>query len=299
MKDLWSYLACSSKPILMYGMGNGADKILAVCGDYGIEIADFFASDGFVRGHSFHGKRVLSYSEACQKYDDFIILLSFASSLPEVVERIARLPHGTIKRLTPITVAIVGASRRFLAQARTHQVGLIYVSASLQYSDYTGEADFVVPYPVIEADHLNRTIHGELGALGAVDTDSVMDMYIKSCRASMKSYELLAKATDNDTAGYVAPQGLRNILIMQGNHESWMNFINRRACNRNTLETQYVTLRIWEELLKTTDGPEMFKYAGPDCTHGRCREGIMCCGKPMKQPSPTDMINDRFPLLRR
>ncbi|MBQ4575426.1 MAG: FkbM family methyltransferase [Clostridia bacterium] len=91
MRDLWSYLKETHKPILMYGMGNGADKILAVCSSYGIEIADFFASDGFVRGHSFHGKKVLSYSEACEKYDDFIVLLSFASSLPDVVERVLKI----------------------------------------------------------------------------------------------------------------------------------------------------------------------------------------------------------------
>jgi len=72
----------------MYGMGNGADKILAVLSSYGIEVSDFFASDGFVRGHSFHGKTVLSYSQVKEKYDEFIVLLSFASSRPEVIELI-------------------------------------------------------------------------------------------------------------------------------------------------------------------------------------------------------------------
>ena len=89
--DLWQYLSKTDKPILMYGMGNGADKILAVCETYGIEIADFFASDGFVRGHSFHGKIVLSYSEAKAKYGSFIVLLSFASSLPDVLATIHRI----------------------------------------------------------------------------------------------------------------------------------------------------------------------------------------------------------------
>lgn len=86
--DLWHYLRDTDRPIVMYGMGNGADKILAVCEKYGIEISDFFASDGFVRGHSFHGKRVLSYSEMKEKYAPRspIVLLSFASSLPEVIE---------------------------------------------------------------------------------------------------------------------------------------------------------------------------------------------------------------------
>lgn len=89
--DLWNYLKTADKPILMYGMGNGADKILKVCESYGIEIADFFASDGFVRGHSFHGKVVLSYSQAKEKYRDFIVLLSFASSLPDVIENIKKI----------------------------------------------------------------------------------------------------------------------------------------------------------------------------------------------------------------
>jgi FkbM family methyltransferase len=91
--DLWSYLASTNKPIVMYGMGNGADKILAVCDKKGIEIADFFASDGFVRGHAFHGKTVLSYSAVKEKYGvgNFIVLLSFASSLPDVIENIRRI----------------------------------------------------------------------------------------------------------------------------------------------------------------------------------------------------------------
>lgn len=87
-QDLWSYLRNTDKTIVMYGMGNGADKILAVCEHYGITVSDFFASDGFVRGHSFHGKTVLSYSAVKEKYgsDNLIVLLSFGSSLPSVLE---------------------------------------------------------------------------------------------------------------------------------------------------------------------------------------------------------------------
>ena len=91
--DLWTYLQSTQKKIVMYGMGNGADKILSVCEKYNIEVCDFFASDGFVRGHSFHGKTVLSYSDAKSKYgaDNMIVLLSFASSLDDVIENIKRI----------------------------------------------------------------------------------------------------------------------------------------------------------------------------------------------------------------
>jgi len=85
--DVWQTLKTTEKPIVLYGMGNGADKILSVMEQIGAEPADFFASDGFVRGHTFHGKRVLSYSEVCEKYPDMLVVISFASSLPEVLER--------------------------------------------------------------------------------------------------------------------------------------------------------------------------------------------------------------------
>ena len=92
-RDLWQYLATTEKTVVMYGMGNGADKILRVCDAKGITVADFFASDGFVRGHSFHGKTVLSYSDVKEKYgaENIIVLLSFASSLHDVIDNILRI----------------------------------------------------------------------------------------------------------------------------------------------------------------------------------------------------------------
>lgn len=89
-RDLWEYLAATDKTIVMYGMGNGADKILAVCAEKGIDVSDFFASDGFVRGHFFHGKKVLSWSETKEKYgaERLIVLLSFGTSREDVLQTI-------------------------------------------------------------------------------------------------------------------------------------------------------------------------------------------------------------------
>jgi FkbM family methyltransferase len=89
--DIWQYLSQTKKTIVMYGMGNGADKIISHLNEKHIEVYDFFASDGFVRGHSFHDKRVLSFTEITEKYTDFIILLSFGSSRREVLDFIYSL----------------------------------------------------------------------------------------------------------------------------------------------------------------------------------------------------------------
>lgn len=92
---LWNYLSQTTKTVVMYGMGNGADKILSVCKKYDIRIADFFASDEFVRGQLFHGKIVLKFNDIIEKYgkDNIIVLVSFASSLPNVMNNIIRISH--------------------------------------------------------------------------------------------------------------------------------------------------------------------------------------------------------------
>ena len=93
-KNLWEHLKVTDLPIVIYGMGNGADKIIDEMDARGIPVSDFFASDGFVRGHSFHGKRVLSLSEVKEKYEKFIVLVAFGSSLPNVMERLYDLSEA-------------------------------------------------------------------------------------------------------------------------------------------------------------------------------------------------------------
>lgn len=237
------------------------------------------------RGHS-----VKSMDDLLDMYNKAVETDPAVTSDEDIAKRekllrtIVSLPHGTITRFSPITIAIVGASRRFLAQARTHQVGMTYVSASLQYSDYSDQADFVVPYEMLGENANER---------------EARRIYLKSCMRSMNNYKFLINdcGMSNDTAGYAAPQGLRNILIIQGNTESWAHFIRKRSCNRNTLETQYVALKIWEELLQTVDGDSMFCNVGPDCLAGKCMEGKFSCGKPMKD-TPTELISALFPKVK-
>ena len=84
--DMWDKLKSENRPIVVYGMGNGADKLIRRFQKYGIEIADFFASDGFARGNLFHGFKVKPFSEIKETYSDFVIVLSFASNKPDVLD---------------------------------------------------------------------------------------------------------------------------------------------------------------------------------------------------------------------
>ena len=91
MTDLWQYLKNAEKPIVLYGTGDGADKILNVMAEKGIKASGVFASDGFVRKRVFREMPVLSYKEAVKTYGDMIILIAFGSSLPDVIENFVKL----------------------------------------------------------------------------------------------------------------------------------------------------------------------------------------------------------------
>ena len=189
-----------------------------------------------------------------------------------------KLPHATIQKFGVINIAVVGASRRFLAQITRHQNEVKFMSASLQYSDYSASMDFCVPYEMIEAGK---------------ESD-----YLMYCKTAMDGYKSFSATTGNDPAGYVAPQGLRNILIISATPFQLKHMISQRICRRNTTETKYVMLKIWEALQELS--PIMFDIdtTGAGCQKGKCQEGKLCCGRVLgKKRGPKEILAEDFPLL--
>ncbi len=90
-KDVWETLRSTRIPLVLYGMGDGADKILKVFEDKGIKISGIFASDEFVRYKKFHDFTVVRYSDICKEFSDFAVVVAFASQRPEVLENIYRI----------------------------------------------------------------------------------------------------------------------------------------------------------------------------------------------------------------
>lgn len=89
--SVWSRLEQTKKPIVIYGMGDGALKIMKVFAEKNIKLSDIFASDEYVRGHSFEGYKVLRYAEVCEKYDDFVIVVAFAVHDEPMMNRLYEL----------------------------------------------------------------------------------------------------------------------------------------------------------------------------------------------------------------
>lgn len=97
-RDLWEYLRGKRRAVVLYGGGNGADKVLDRCIELGIEVRGIFASDGFTqksdgRRRQFRSMTVLSLAELEAAYpeNDYVVLLCFGSPLPDVIETVARV----------------------------------------------------------------------------------------------------------------------------------------------------------------------------------------------------------------
>lgn len=188
--DVWENLAGSKKPIVIYGMGNGAEKIISVLKEYGVEIADIFASDEFVRGHSFLGHKVLKYSEVCEKYDDFNIVLAFATHLPDMLKKIEKMNEEHPVFAPDVPVAGNGIFTRHFFEENREKFEFVYekladeeskrvfeniinfkISGKVKYLYNSTETDKNSIYKDILALNNNETIVD----MGAYDGDTIRE----------------------------------------------------------------------------------------------------------------------------
>ncbi len=88
LKSSWEYLKETKLPIFIYGMGDGALKILEQFENFDIPCCGIFASDEFVRGHYFEGHKVHKLTEIEDAVEHFVIVLAFAAGYNSLIEMI-------------------------------------------------------------------------------------------------------------------------------------------------------------------------------------------------------------------
>ncbi len=87
-KSSWEKIKESGKSVVVYGMGNGADKVIDEFIRLEIPVMGVTASDDFVRGQIFRAFKVRRLSEF---EGDFIVAIAFASCIPDVMNHIYSL----------------------------------------------------------------------------------------------------------------------------------------------------------------------------------------------------------------
>lgn len=124
--DCWDYLKSTDLPVFIYGMGNGALKIMRVFEERGIPLAGFFASDEFVRGHTFQGHLVHTLSQIEALIDDFVIVLAFAAGYRSLYDRINEISKRHILLAPDVPVAGEGLFTYACCQENAEKLQAVY-----------------------------------------------------------------------------------------------------------------------------------------------------------------------------
>ena len=218
-KNVWDTLKDSDKPLVLYGMGLGAEKIMSELEQRGMRADDIFASDEFVRGHSFKGYKVLRYSEVCEKHKDFNVVLCFASHIDEVIDRIAEIDSEHTVFAPDVPVAGGGLFTREYITENEEKFERAYSLLADEESKrvYKDILNFKVSGKIkyllssfcdkskVYSDILNLNENEEIIDLGAYDGDTIKEFtaatggkykHITALEPDKKSYKKLLKNTD-------------------------------------------------------------------------------------------------------
>lgn len=156
--SVWEKLKNTTEPIIMYGTGNGADKVLDAFNDKGIEIQGVTASSAFVRERFFRGFKVMPISYFEEQYESFTLIITFGTSIPEVMDNIYSL-SAKHRILVPV-VPVIGTDvfdEEFLNKNRKK----IEKAYSLLADDFSKK---------IYSGYINFLYGGELSDLRAITT---------------------------------------------------------------------------------------------------------------------------------
>ncbi len=102
---MWDELKKDKKPVVLYGMGDGAVKLLSILDSLDIKCSGIFASDDFVRYQSFMGYTVKKLSDLENELGDFTVLSAFATRLDDVIENFYRVSSRHKLKIPDINVS--------------------------------------------------------------------------------------------------------------------------------------------------------------------------------------------------
>lgn len=185
-QSCWDRLKAEKRPIFIYGMGDGALKIMSVFRERDIAVSGIFASDDFVRGHSFEGYRVHKLSEIEEMVDDFVVVLAFAAGYQEIVDKIHAIAAKHPLYVPDVPVAGGGLFTYEYCIQNAEKIQLVYDSLADDYSRK------------VYANIINFKISGKIEYLSAV-TSSKADIYHKIIKPTYSEVYVDLGAYNGDT----------------------------------------------------------------------------------------------------
>ena len=229
-KDVWSYLKEINIPIIIYGMGNGADKIINEFNKLEINFTEIIASDDFVRGQYYKGYKVKTLDEIKNTYNNFIIVLAFATQIDSVINHIYEI-EKKYKLVAPFTPVYgeeifnyeyyiknkndIMLARSLMADEKSLQVFDNYINYMLY-----GKLDYIKECQTNKDEIFNNVLklssnehYADLGAYKGDTIDELLNYCngynsIYAFEPDKKTYEKLLNHTKNFPQTYTYNCGL-------------------------------------------------------------------------------------------
>lgn len=223
--SVWEKLKKTTEPIIMYGTGNGADKVVDVFEMLDIKLSGITASTGFVRERFFRGFPVkpLEYFE--EKYEAFTVVITFGTSMPEVMDNIFNIAKN--HRVLVPCVPVIGTEifdRAFL-NAHIDEINLAH---SLLADDFSRK---------IFEGYVNFQFGGRIEILKEIETPEA------------EIYESVLKFNENEI--FVDIGAYRGDTVE--------NFLNRVKGEYKQIIAAEPDFKTYRKLIKNCEGLKNFK----------------------------------------
>ncbi len=228
--SIWDRLKKEARPIVLYGTGNGADRVIDILEAENIKISGIFSSAAFVRDRFFRGYRVSDYQSLKNEFPDMLVLMCFGSSREEVIENVKAIAAET-ELLAP-DVPVYGDNVFNVDFYRQHLGELSLVCVRLEDEKSRDTFDKLVKFKLT----------GNIDCLFACEYDNSDVPYL-----SENSIYVDLGAYNGDTAtAFAREHGYKRIIAVEPDKR------NFRKLTENTRELENITL--YNALISDEDG---------------------------------------------
>lgn len=224
---------------------------------------------------------------------------------PEQVEKfldmLMSMGHESPIEHVSFTFGVEGISRIVETQLVRHRIA----SYSIQSGRYVkrDNPDFVIPEMIANNEealgqYLDALESSKISYVKLVETlmwqqieewyaeqenpEEIYCMNLESFKEKYRKQYSKFEKIAIENARYVYPQSLATKVVVTMNARTLMNFMKHRTCHRAQDEIQELAWAMLDEVRKVA--PTLAKHMGASClVKGKCSEGAMCCGKPIKK----------------
>ena len=231
-------------------------------------------------------KVIASAAKLCYSSSDIESLMNGLTTekVDTFIKKLTDLGHQSPLEHCSFTFGIEGISRSLTHQLVRHRIAS-YSQKSQRYVA-EGQFEYIIP-PEIESVPEAKELFIKAMECDQMVYDNLVEILkqkhfqtIREYETNIKKAEQLAEKKAIEDARFVLPNACETKIIMTMNIRTLLHLFEERCCNRAQWEIRQMA-NVMLDICKKV-APTLFANAGASCVRGRCKEGKMSCGNPMK-----------------